>query len=1103
MRGVEKLGHLYDYTVDVSTKELNGLYVSDLYKTVDVDAFLGTEATISIAFEGNGTWALGGGVNIGADAREITGLITEVRCLSVDDRRGFYRLRLRPWLYLTALTRNSRIWQNLSVLEITANVLQPYPFLVEYRLKGPNNKPYPKRDYQRQFWETDYAYLDRLWQEWGISYFMDGRTLVLCDNPTSFKRHGPAYATVIYRERRGQRIDEEHIHELKVPRALTTGRVMLNDYDYTRSQTRIDVTQHWYSESSFDNAEEYAWGDYTQPLAGAMGLEGKPNDWKTEGDILARIKVEAHRGKSLRIKGKGNLRGLTTGYVFTLTDYPLSPGDGHYLVTGIKLDIQNVDIDSQSGSAGAIYQCRIRFTAQPADQFYRTPQKAKKPRAHSEKAIVTAPDQTQIWTDAYGRVKAKFGWDRQGYPNQDSSCWLRVMRPWQGADYGAIWIPREGDEIEVEYQDGDPDKPYVTGSQTNQWHQPAWKLPKNEVLSGWRSQDASRQTLAGNSVVTDDTPGQLQAQITSDHAQSRLVLGFNTHINGYEGRGTARGEGFELATQAWGVVRANRGLLITAEPRSGASSQAMDRGETTQRLEQADQQHDTLAAMAVQGEAFDADDQRSVSENLKQQTKEIGDTGKDGLAGPSKPHLVMASSAGLSATVAGTTHLHSQEHTAITSGGHTSLSVGKKLLASANDAIRMFAYRLGVKLVSYADDIDITALKKNLHLVAKLEITEQANRITIEATDEVLLHGGDSYIRLTPGDITLGAEVFEVNAVHYNTAPDTMTPVTLDLSEVVPPIPTEAPNAALQALIDAANDPRSLWQKTKDMASGAWDATKRMADAAWDDKSEFFWGVLKGIGNLPTDMANLYLLMQKQQLGITQMAQLMDMAAMKAYEGGDIVTANTLAGTAKQMREKGQVGDLFDIKNDAQRAGSIASILVPVGTLAKGAATLAKTAKGARVLAQESALAASVRRPWKTFADNAVFTTRTEWSATRPRGTNQTYSVIQRNDIDWGLVRKNGPGDFVGKTNAEAASKGFAPELSDGSFATLHHIGQDSRGALIEASTRYHGVGKPGQDALHSLYGKNAPHPFYPIDRRAFSVDTREYWQWRGKNLSN
>jgi len=105
---------------------------------------------------------------------------------------------------------------------------------------------------------------------------------------------------------------------------------------------------------------------------------------------------------------------------------------------------------------------------------------------------------------------------------------------------------------------------------------------------------------------------------------------------------------------------------------------------------------------------------------------------------------------------------------------------------------------------------------------------------------------------------------------------------------------------------------------------------------------------------------------------------------------------------------------------------------------------------------------------WKTFADNEVFTNRASWTATRPRGTQQTYEVIQRNDIDWGMTRTDGPADFVGRTNAEAARRGIAPQLPDGNFATLHHVGQDSRGSLAEASSRYHGVGKPGQDALHS-----------------------------------
>ncbi|WP_093534933.1 HNH/ENDO VII family nuclease [Psychrobacillus psychrotolerans] len=110
------------------------------------------------------------------------------------------------------------------------------------------------------------------------------------------------------------------------------------------------------------------------------------------------------------------------------------------------------------------------------------------------------------------------------------------------------------------------------------------------------------------------------------------------------------------------------------------------------------------------------------------------------------------------------------------------------------------------------------------------------------------------------------------------------------------------------------------------------------------------------------------------------------------------------------------------------------------------------------------------------------------------------YEVFRRNDIDWNHVRTSGDKRFIGKTNAEAFGSGLAPQLPDGGFATLHHIGQDSRGPLAEASTRYHGVGKYGRDILHSQFGKSKPNPSFPIDRKKFNADTREYWKFRVEN---
>ncbi len=136
-----------------------------------------------------------------------------------------------------------------------------------------------------------------------------------------------------------------------------------------------------------------------------------------------------------------------------------------------------------------------------------------------------------------------------------------------------------------------------------------------------------------------------------------------------------------------------------------------------------------------------------------------------------------------------------------------------------------------------------------------------------------------------------------------------------------------------------------------------------------------------------------------------------------------------------------------------------------------------------------------------SVSTSGVFSEETvTWTATNPKGTNQTYVVHTRNDIDWDLVRTKGPKRYVGKTNSYAASKGVAPQLNDGSIATLHHLGQKSTGGLVEASTRYHGVGKYGQKTLHGQFGYNKPHPTLPIDRKKFRYDNKEYWKWRVQN---
>jgi type VI secretion system secreted protein VgrG len=775
LTGTEKLGKLYDYTVEIATKDDIGLTVQEARDRVLVDELVGKQLTVKIAIEGSGTYQAGKigvapSMNVGADVREITGLIVSAQCVGADTRRAFYRLRIRPWLWLATLNKDSRLFQDKTVVEISDTILKKYSFPYDLRLAGPGfGRQYPKRDYQRMFWESDWAYLNRLWQEWGIAFFFQGPTLVLCDSTAAYKKHGPAYETLRYQDRDGQRIDEEHVYQFEIARALTTGKVCVTDYDYTQSRANLAARDSDYRERANDNIEHYAWGDYSQPLAGAMGTAAPPNEVDFEGEHLARVRLEAKRAKSLRGHGCGNIRGLMVGRTFHLEGYPLEPGNGEYLVVATKIEIVNSDTVTNRGALQPQYTCDTRFTVQPANTYFRTPQKAKKPRSHGEVAIVTGYSDSKIWTDKYGRAKVWFPWDREGQQNQDSSCWVRVSSPWQGANYGAIYIPRVGHEVVIGYHDNDPDKPYIAGRHVNQFHEPPWPLPANQALSGWMSEDLEGPTT--NSVVTDDTPGKLQVQMTSDHAQSRLVLGSNTRIDRRKGRSEARGEGFELATEAHGVARANRGMLVTTETRKGAGAPVKDMDETVQRLTQARALHEDTAQFAQRHKAQDTQvTQSDATADMKAQNDAIRG-GASSTANPSpemlRPDLLLASAAGIAATATDSMHLASQNDHAITAGRDVSIASGRSLLSSVRGVISFVAGR-GIRLFAAKGKVEIQAQGDAMALAAlrDLTISSTDGRIVINSAKEVWIGAGGSYIQINGSGIVNGTPGY----IHEKTA---------------------------------------------------------------------------------------------------------------------------------------------------------------------------------------------------------------------------------------------------------------------------------------------------------------------------------------------
>ncbi|AOI88097.1 type VI secretion system Vgr family protein [Burkholderia pseudomultivorans] len=765
LTGGETIGELFEYVLELKTPDALAFSPS-IAANVDLDALIGTEVTVSIQFEGRGHFipGLAGGAgmaNVGAGMREITGIVSQAAIVREDGRSIVYALTLRPWLWHATRNCDCRIFQDMTVVEITDAVLSAYPFPVDKRLTTPRpNKVWPKRDIQRQHFESDWTFLQRLWEEWGICYFFEHgegkHRLVLCDSMGALKPLGNAYAELRYEPPTGRRIDEEHIHEFSVSHALTTGAVTAVDYDYTLPRANLTVTREDPRDTGLAHQERYSWGDYAQPQAGAAGLSGAHNEPRTEAEYLTLVQMQAWRCQGLRAHGKGNLRGMVTGQTFVLSHYPQDAANREYAVIACRLTIEEI---GEASGAGQQYRCEADFTVQPTNEPFRLLRTIAKPRMNGvEYAVVTCPDNQEIWTDAYGRVKLQFLWDRLGKNDERSSCWVRVAGAWHGDQFGGVFLPRRGQEVEIAFVNGDPDLPIVVGSAVNAFNMPPFALPENQALAGYRSKEIGGRRA--NTLAFDDTNGKIQAHLSSDEGCSQLNLGYITRIAGNAGRQEERGRGFELATSLWGVVRSALGMLITTEAPSNAQSRAKEMDETVRRLAEARDTHERLAGLAQQNGGQEPNgDQSEVTAALTVQNDAIrGDATTEGDPFPefAEPHMTLASPAGIETTTAGSTHIASGEHLALTTGEHLGIATGRSLFATVKEKLRIFVYHAGIKLISGAGSIDIEALKDAINLMAKVRIRQTATKIEIWAEEELSLRGGKSFITLSNSGITNG-----------------------------------------------------------------------------------------------------------------------------------------------------------------------------------------------------------------------------------------------------------------------------------------------------------------------------------------------------------
>lgn len=473
------------------------LRMRSLNKALDAQTIVGKPVTVSIG-------------QASGPQRFFNGIVTRFAHVGSDTKYGFYSVELAPRLWLLTLGRDRVIHQNKSALDIVKEVLGKFEVTFELSISAAAD--YVVREYCVQYDESAFQFVSRLMEEEGIFYFFkfaDGvHTMVLADSPSAHQ--AGAHSAQLYFSTDSTAHDPaERVGEFRMEHGLVAAEHVVADYDYLTAETSESVSTATGGTSTGSR--------YTFP-----GRYGSAAD----GDRKAAIRLAAQQMEQQIGQGLGHCHHLAAGTTFTLAGHANAALNISYVVRAVSHSASNETYSNE-------------FEVFPASVPFRAPLSTPLPVvAGTHTAKVVGSSGEEIWTDAHGRIKLKFHWDRSPEANQDSSCWVRVSQVWAGQGWGHLVLPRVGHEVVVSYVDGDPDRPLVTGSVYNKLNTTPVALPSLQTQSVMRSR-SSKNGTAGNEIRMDDKldaeelylHAQKDMNVSIENALSTTVLaGAETHI---------------------------------------------------------------------------------------------------------------------------------------------------------------------------------------------------------------------------------------------------------------------------------------------------------------------------------------------------------------------------------------------------------------------------------------------------------------------------------------------------------------------------------------------------------------------------------------------
>ncbi len=452
MNGHETLGRPYRYELELLSETAN----------INPDKLMGEPLTVEALLPDG-------------SKRHFCGVVTAFAEAGALGRYAKFHAVLEPWLALLDLTADCRMFQAKLVPEIVKATFRDQGFSdFEERLY----ETYPEWEYMVQYRESAFRFASRLLEQEGIYYYFRHESqrhhLVFADSPSS---HEPAdgYETIaFFPPSPSERREEEHISSFHSVRKIQSGAYALNDFDFKRPKVSLLTSVSDPNAHANAGFEVYDYpGEYTDTNA---------------GKAYAKRKLEELHAGFERFEGSGNVVGVGVGQLFKLANHPNDAHNKEYMVVSARY---TVTVNGYESGDGLAEDFVWSFAAIDSKRQYRTPAVTPKPLIRGpQTAVVVGPSGEDVWVDEFGRIKVHFHWDRVSGRNENSSCWVRVSQAWAGAGFGAVMLPRLGQEVVVEFLEGDPDRPLVTGRVYNADNMPPYKLPDNKTQSGIKSRSS-------------------------------------------------------------------------------------------------------------------------------------------------------------------------------------------------------------------------------------------------------------------------------------------------------------------------------------------------------------------------------------------------------------------------------------------------------------------------------------------------------------------------------------------------------------------------------------------------------------------------------------